>query len=126
MLNLWLIFALGMFVSIFLQAALKVRSRLNGICGYRHFVEAFMPQLVARTFLTSLGFLLWTEHPHIFSDLLGRITGLEKELFPLSLATAGLYGYAADSLLDRVGSLVPWFRKEIPPLNGEGAKDGKV
>jgi hypothetical protein len=121
---LWTLFLAGQFLSTLLRAAAVVNSTLSGINTYRHFFEVHLKLIVGRLFFASCGLLILQGDPELFWSLLNRILSLNLDHVPalnpyVSTGVAGLYGFAADSLMDKLSGLIPLLRREVPPTGGK-------
>ena len=120
----WLFYFAGQAVHVYFKGSKAVKSSLNGIEGWPHYLRVRAPALGVRLFIASMVFGFWTLQPDavdmaakgIASHLQeGMIRGvLEKVSFPLNVFSGGIFGYFVDSLLDKV----PVLHREIPRMNG--------
>jgi hypothetical protein len=118
----WIFYILGQILHIALRANLAVKSRINGVEGYRRYFDDKGALIAARFFLATCFFMV---------GLYGE--GLFPQYFPkggdprVIAAIAGIFGYAADSILDK-GMAKLGLDKEIPHeddlVAGEGSAGG--
>jgi hypothetical protein len=116
--GLWLCYFIGQALHVLLRATAIVRSPQSGITSYRQFLSVHGAPVAVRVFIATMGLIWWAENPQAVADLfqkLGIGGGVGESVFPLNAATAGLYGYFADSLLDKLGIFIPQFQKDVPP-----------
>lgn len=124
LIGFWLCFLVGQYLSILARAWASVTSKLSGIATYGQFFRLHGIPILIRVFLASMGFMLWHSNAAMFSKAIARlvsVTGfnISSDPFPLNPATAGIFGYFVDSILDKISILVPGMRKEIPPARDE-------
>jgi hypothetical protein len=113
---LWTCYFIGQALHVLLRATAIVRSPQSGITSYRQFLKVHGAPVAVRVFIATMGLILWAGSPQIISDVLQKVgVGAGDTVFPLNAATAGLYGYFADSLLDKLGIFIPQFQKDVPP-----------
>jgi ascorbate-specific PTS system EIIC-type component UlaA len=103
----WVLFLLGFAMHFFLQAKASVCSQSNGLKSVREWLALTWPVAVVRLFLCAMAFGLWLDKPEAFNKLLTAITGgALTDAMPLNRETFALFGYVADSMLDRVVSIL--------------------
>lgn len=124
LISLWLCFLVGQYLSVLARAWATVNSKLNGITSYGQFFRVHAVPILIRVFLASMLFMLWRYNTGAFSKTIARLVGatgfqFSGDPFPLNPATAGIFGYFVDSILDKLSVLVPAMRKEIPPARDE-------
>jgi len=123
---IWIFYVLGWLLHLLSKAALSVGSGINGIKGYVQYFSVRLVPIVVRVGVAGLFFAWWCARPDLFDTAAKAIasnlqpgtirTLIEKIDLPLNMATAGLFGYAADSLLDKLALV--FGQKEIPKING--------
>ncbi len=112
----WALFLLGFAMHFLLQAKASVRSQSNGLKTVREWLALTWPIAVVRLFLCALAFGLWLDMPDAFSSLLKTATGgAVTQAIPLNHETMALFGYVADSLLDKIVAILG-FSVEVPRL----------
>ena len=112
----WGLFPLGFAMHFLLQAKASVRSQSNGLKTVREWLALTWPITVVRLFLCGVGFAVWLDMPEAFNHLLNTVTaGALPHALPLNRETVALFGYVADSVLDKAISIVG-FGIEIPRL----------
>jgi len=126
---IWVFYIIGWLLHLLSKAALSVGSGINGVKGYRQYFSARLVPIVVRVGVAGLFFAWWCERPDLFDTAAKAIATnlqpgmirsvIEKVNLPLNIATAGLFGYAADSALDKLALL--FGQKEIPKINGAGS-----
>jgi len=124
MISVWLLYFSGQFFHVLLRAWAAMNSKLNGIESYEQFFKTHAVPILVRLFLGVLGMLLWFSVPELFSQPIKALASLAHidvgaRPLPLNPATAGVFGYFLDSLLDKLALMVPALRREIPPVNGQ-------
>lgn len=112
--SLWIFYFIGQGLHVLLRATAVVRSPQSGITNYRQFFKVHGAPLAVRIFLATMGLILWAGNSEIVTALFQKV-GLGDSVLPLNSATAGLYGYFADSLLDKLGIFIPQLQKDVPP-----------
>jgi hypothetical protein len=122
---IWLFYFLGQVVHILKRADQSVGSPDHRAETYKHFLLMYWPSLTIRLFLCTVAFLLWIESPDVVTQL---TAGFNLPL-TLSKATAALFGYFSDSILDWVLEKFPRLKRDLPkdapesnPLSITGAK----
>ena len=120
----WMLYFAGQAVHVYFKGSKAVKSSLNGIENWGHYLKVRAPALGVRLFIASMIFGFWTLQPDAVDLAAKAVAGnlqegmlrsvLEKVSFPLNVFSAGICGYFIDSLLDKV----PILHKEIPRLNG--------
>lgn len=111
---LWLMFFLAQLVHMFVRAGLSVGSQLTPWNSLRQYVAKFWPQLAARLFLASMLFWWWLLSPSQVGAVL---------LLVANPPLAGIFGWFADSFLDKVIALAfPAAKVSIPELPPEETK----
>jgi hypothetical protein len=112
----WALFLLGFAMHFLLQAKASVRSQSNGLKTVREWLALTWPVAVVRLFLCALVFGLWLDQLDVFSKLVASATGgaVTKSL-PLNREAIALFGYVADSMLDKVVAILG-FGIEVPRL----------
>lgn len=110
----WGLFLLGFAMHFLLQAKASVSSQSNGLKTVREWLALTWPVSLVRLFLCGVAFGLWLNTPDLFSKLLASVTGVTHPL-PLNRETIALFGYVADSLLDKAVSILG-FGIEVPRL----------
>lgn len=118
--GLWACYFIGQALHALLRATAIVHSTQSGITNFRQFMAVHGAPIGVRVFIATMGLILWINHPQIVADLLQKV-GVRDTVFPLNAATAGLYGYFADSLLDKLGIFIPQLQKDVPPDPGAPA-----
>ncbi len=112
----WALFLLGFAMHFLLQAKASVRSQSNGLKTVREWMALTWPIALVRLFLCALAFGLWLDMPDAFNKLLKSATGgAVTQALPLNRETIALFGYVADSLLDKVVAILG-FSVEVPRL----------
>jgi len=112
----WGLFLLGFAMHFLLQAKASVSSQSNGLKTIREWLALTWPITVVRLFLCAVGFGLWLDMPDTFNHLLTTVTGgTLTHALPLNHETIALFGYVADSVLDKAVSILG-FGIEIPRL----------
>lgn len=119
----WALYLTGQFLSTFLRAAAVVNSKLSGINTYGHFLRVHAPLIAGRLFFATMGLLVLQSDPDLFWTLLNKVPGVDVGKVPIvnpvvAAAIAGIYGFTADCLLDRLSALIPSLRREVPPASG--------
>jgi hypothetical protein len=99
-----------------LQAKASVKSQSNGLKTIREWLALTWPNAIVRLFLCAVAFGFWLDTPDAFSKLLTTMTGgVLTHPLPLNHETTALFGYVADSLLDKAVSILG-FGIEVPRL----------
>jgi hypothetical protein len=111
-LTFWLMFLAGWSIHALLQARASVTSKSNGLHSTRQWFELSWQIVLARGFLAALAMELWCEAPSLFGTSLGVALAA-----PMTNATAGIFGYVADSVLDKLGASFGIIKLEIPKLS---------
>jgi hypothetical protein len=113
--KLWVIYFAAQLIHMTVRAGLSTRSQLTPWDSLRQYVSKFWPQLVARVFLASLAFWWWIHSP----AQVGTVV-----LLPVNPATAGIFGWFSDSVLDKViALLLPTAKVALPALPDEDQAD---
>lgn len=115
--KLWLVFFLAQLIHMACKAKLAAKSAYTPWQSIRAYIVQFWPQLLGRLFLASMGFGLWIEKS---SAVQGAIA-LAPDVYG-----AGIVGWFADSVLDKVlafvlpnsGAQVPKLPDDPPAANG--------
>src|SRR5215831_9716056 len=102
-------FLVGWFVHAMLQAKASAASDSNTLHSPWEWFGRAWQIVLARWFLSALAMQLWFEAPTIFGASFGVAMAV-----PITKATAGIFGYTADSLLDRLGAIFGIIKLEIP------------
>lgn len=99
-----------------LQAKASVSSQSNGLKTIGQWLALSWPIAAVRLFLCAMAFGFWLDTPDAFTKLLTAATGgtLTHPL-PFNHETIALFGYVADSLLDKAVSILG-FGIEVPRL----------
>jgi hypothetical protein len=123
---LWLIFVWVQFLYWTVKAELTRRSKLSGIDSIWKWYLVNWPALALRFTICLLFFWFWFDQPdavdHVFDALASKLadgalkSAIQSVSFPLNPATAGLFSIAADSILDKLLSLVPGLKRDVPPV----------
>ena len=110
----WYLFLLGFAMHFLLQAKASVKSQSNGLKTIREWLALTWPIAIVRLFLCAVAFGFWLDTPDAFTKALSTITGgaLTHPL-PFNHETIALFGYTADSLLDKAVSILG-FGIEVP------------
>jgi len=112
----WVLFLLGFSMHFLLQAKASVNSRSNGLQTVRQWVALTWPTALVRLFLCALAFGVWLDMPNAFNKLMASATGgAVTQALPLNRETVALFGYLADSLLDKLVAILG-FGAEVPRL----------
>jgi len=112
----WGLFLLGFVMHFLLQAKASVSSQSNGLKSVREWLALTWPISLVRLFLCGVGFGLWLSTPEMFNKLLAALTGgAVTHPVPLNRETIALFGYVADSLLDKAVSICG-FGIEVPKV----------
>jgi hypothetical protein len=112
----WALFLLGFAMHFLLQAKASACSQSNGLKTARQWLALTWPIALVRLFLCALVFGLWLDKPDAFNKLLTLVTGgTVPQTLPLNRESIALFGYVADSLLDRVVAILG-FNVEVPRL----------
>jgi hypothetical protein len=112
----WALFLLGFAMHFLLQAKASACSQSNGLKTVREWLALTWPVALVRLFLCALVFGLWLDKPDAFNKLLTLVTGgAVPQVLPLTRESIALFGYVADSLLDRVVAILG-FSVEVPRL----------
>jgi hypothetical protein len=116
-LGLWLFYLAGQALNILKHAQMSSSSSLSGVRSIEEWIWANRIGLAVRVFLATALLLWWSGNPTFLNSVLshfGITIGFE---LPLTKATAGVYGFFSDAILDFVLAKIPGFQKEVPPLN---------
>lgn len=100
----WIPFLVGLAIHVLLQAQASVRASSNGVMTLRAWLSLMWVPVVGRLFLCSVGMAFWLESPALFSKGLSLIA--INFAIPMNYGTTALFGYSADSLLDKVGAII--------------------
>ncbi len=111
-LTFWLMFLAGWSIHALLQARASVTSKSNGLRSTRQWFALTWQIVLARGFLAVLAMELWCEAPGLFGTSLGVALAA-----PMTKATAGIFGYVADSVIDKLGASFGIIKLEIPKLS---------
>jgi hypothetical protein len=112
----WSLFLLGFAMHFLLQAKASVKSQSNGLKTMRQWFLLTWPVAVVRLFLCAVAFGFWLDTPEAFTRMLAGITGgALTSAVPFNHETIVLFGYTADSLLDKAVSILG-FGIEVPRL----------
>ena len=104
---LWAMFLLCWLLHLLLQAQVSVKSDsncLSGLSGLWKWLSVSIVVILTRLAFSVIGFSFWLKSPGTFGNAL-----------PVTWATAGGFGFAADSLVDKVATLLG-LKVEIPKL----------
>jgi hypothetical protein len=115
---LWLMFLAGWSIHAMLQAKASAASKSNGLHSTREWFVLSWHIVLARGFLAALAMKLWCEAPALLGSALGVALAA-----PLTPATAGIFGYTADSVIDKLGCTFGIIKLEIPKLAPPTAPD---
>lgn len=129
---IWLFFLFGQAFHIYLKASKAIDTTLpNGINSWRCYWQRRGGQVLARVFVLSMLFGLWTLKPDLVDQLAkigaehlqpGMIRSiLEKVTFPLNVFTGGICGYLIDSIAEKI----PFLSRELPSTNGTNIQQVK-
>lgn len=109
----WAVFILGWVLHLLLQIQVSVRSSSNGLdtgfCGILKWLQLSWVVVAVRLFFSIIAFSLWRASPSSFANFVSTSTG------PLTWATVGVFGFAVDSFVDKVATLLG-LKIEIPQL----------
>ena len=112
----WGLFLLGFAMHFLLQAKASVNSRSNGLQTVRQWIALTLPTTIVRLFLCALAFGVWMDMPDAFNKLIASATGgAVTQPLPLNRETVALFGYLADSLLDKLVAILG-FSAEVPRM----------
>jgi hypothetical protein len=112
----WGLFLLGFVMHFLLQAKASVSSQSNGLKSVREWLALTWPVSLVRLFLCGVAFGLWLSTPEMFNKLLATLTGgAVTHSVPLNRETIALFGYVADSMLDKAVSICG-FGIEVPKV----------
>jgi len=112
----WVLFLLGFAMHFLLQAKASVNSRSNGLQAVRQWIALTWPTALVRLFLCALAFGVWLDMPNAFNKLMESATGgAVTQALPFNRETVALFGYLADSLLDKLVAILG-FSTEVPRL----------
>ena len=127
---IWFFYFVGHFFHPLAKASAAVRSKMNPLQTVGQYVAARWAPLSVRLFLTTVLFMAWWSQPVLAQSAFKAIgthlapgplkSFLEGIVFPLNPATAAIYGFASDSILDKLCGYVPWLQNEIPKVHGKG------
>ena len=128
-------FFIGQAVHAWLRAANTINSKLNGINSYQQYAQVNGAQIASRFFVAYCIFAAWAWHgPEMLAALIRYVPSLQTitgsgpadRIIPVNGATAGVFGYLADSLIDTAVGLLskrwPSLQKDIPPVADPPAK----
>jgi len=110
-LTFWLMFLAGWSIHAMLQARASVASKSNGLHSTREWFVLTWQVVLARGFLAAIAMELWCEAPALFGNALGVALAA-----PMTHATVGIFGYVADSVIDKLGAIFG-INIEIPKLS---------
>jgi hypothetical protein len=108
----WLMFAAGVLLQIASQANASLASASNSLSGWNGWLvwlKSHAIPIVVRAVFEFAVFGLIVKN----KDALGTLFGYP---IPVNLGTAVFFGFTADSALDKVGAVLPWFKVEIPKI----------
>ena len=112
----WALFLLGFAMHFLLQAKASVSSKSNGLKTCREWLALTWPVAVVRLFLCAVAFGFWLDTPDAFNKILAIATGgAIPHSVPMNHETIALFGYVADSLLDKAVSILG-FGIEVPRM----------
>ncbi len=113
MLHFWLFYLIGQLVHLLKRMNQDVQSPAVRLNTYKQFWYVNWPNVIIRVFLCSVGFLLWAEDGANAAKVLNS-AGISLPQLPLTHATAAIYGFFSDSLVDWVMSKFPQLQKDLP------------
>src|SRR5258705_12907214 len=103
---LYFTYTLGILVHVLLRAGYAIRNPVNPISSRRSFLRSNFDTILVRTFLSTVAFSVWINHPMLVSTLFAYFKIPLNFDIPLTNATAAMFGYLADSLFDSAQSFV--------------------
>lgn len=130
---LFLFFFIGQAIHAGLQASSIIASPSNGISSYAQYVKVNGFRVASRFFIAYCIFSLWEWHgPELFAAIAqfapGGLTFItaHPDPIPLNDATAGLFGFFSDSIMETVFGLAtrkyPGLQKYFPPEPGPASQ----
>jgi hypothetical protein len=124
---LLLICTLGQILRIMLKAGGSKQSKLSGVKSMRQYVEINSKFIAGRFVFASFLLWIWIMNPGMVEKLINGIPLVTKYVgyinYPLNALTAAIWGYMADSLLDKLALVFPFLQKDIPPEPAEDVTD---
>lgn len=130
----WFLYFVGHFFHTLSKANLAVRVKGQPPYSMLEYAQARWVALSTRLFLTTVLFMAWWSQPTLAQSAFEAIAKhlapgplqsfLNGIVFPLNPATAAIYGFASDSILDKLCGYIPWLQNEIPKVNGNGDSRG--
>jgi len=103
---LYFLYTLGILAHVLLRAGYAIRNPVNPIGSRRGFLLANWDTILVRTFLSTVCFSIWINHPTLLSTLFGYFKIPLNFDIPTNPATAAMFGYLADSILDSAQSAI--------------------
>jgi hypothetical protein len=110
---LWALYFVGGGFRILQRAGYAIRNPVNPIASRRAFLLKNWDTILVRSLLTTVAFYYWLQHPNAIETLLGFLHSPLTFNLPATGATAPLFGFFSDALLDQ---FVSWVR-HVPQLS---------
>ena len=117
--ELWALFALGQSLHILKRAGMARR----GGRSRREFLQFYWDALLIRMGVAGGLFWVLLSNPQAIAKMFALVGLTLTAEIPLGHGAALIYGYFADSALDWLAEKVPFLRKEIPRVDGNGAPE---
>jgi hypothetical protein len=126
---LYFLYTLGVLAHVLLRAGYAIRNPVNPIASRGGFIKTNWDTILVRTFLSTIAFSVWINHPMLVSTAFAYFKIPLNFDIPLTNATAAMFGYLSDSVLDSAQSAIAavpqlaWlnniFRGQIPAFPQE-------
>lgn len=112
--SIWVMYVIGQFLHIISTAYYAIISHKNATDSFGKYLAVRWVPIVSRLFLTTATFVLAWNNPSIL-DLERFMPNVASKI-----AMACILGWFSDSLFDKVISLVPMLRGELPSVPPPG------
>lgn len=115
---IWTLFIAGYLIHALLQIDAVARAKNNPINSRWHVIAQNWPRLLARFFVSGIGFWILWANGSAFPSFLGYFgitlspTAVSIVSLPMTPAIAGMWGFFVDSAL----AYVPFLKNAIPPV----------
>ncbi len=113
---LWAAFTVGQILNMLTQAYNVVKDKGNTVDSYKHFFGFFFVPLIVRYFLCLAIFLLWATSPDFMQSAMAKFGWSTDVKVPIVGATALIFGFLCDYVLDLIVKKIPFLGKRIPTL----------
>jgi hypothetical protein len=112
----WVMYIMGQMIHVSMKSYYSSKSQMTPWTSIRGYLVAHWPDLAFRFFMNTMVFLFWWDNQNFVNAEVHKFVPSLDVAFPLTPATAGIYGLFSDVLLGWITVKIPFLATRMPQL----------